>query len=126
MHKLDRGKVLERKLLGRQIKKDETIKTYIRRADESLGELGYTEHSFAHVAKVSATGKITAVGGGTAKIYAQSPDGLVKSNEITVTVTAPSAPPTLCEEQQCPSYHRTLCGVSLSSISHGTDDRHQP
>ena len=38
-----------------QIKKDESIKTYIRRADESLGELGYTEHSFAHVSKVAET-----------------------------------------------------------------------
>lgn len=36
-----------------QIKKDESIKTYIRRADESLGELGYTEHSFAHVGHVA-------------------------------------------------------------------------
>lgn len=37
------------------IKKDETIKTYIQKADESLIALGYTEHSFAHVTKVAAT-----------------------------------------------------------------------
>ncbi|MBR2877881.1 MAG: Ig-like domain-containing protein, partial [Clostridia bacterium] len=53
---------------------------------------GFVEYksSDENVATVDATGKITAVGGGTAKIYAQSPDGLVKSNEIEITVTAPS------------------------------------
>ena len=35
------------------IKKDEAIRTYIRKADESLLALGYTEHSFAHVTKVA-------------------------------------------------------------------------
>ena len=35
------------------VKKSEEIKTYIRRADESLGQLGYTEHAFAHVNKCS-------------------------------------------------------------------------
>lgn len=34
--------------------RDEEIKTYIQRADESLITLGYTEHSFAHVGRVSA------------------------------------------------------------------------
>ncbi len=33
----------------------EAIKTYIIRADESLGALGYTEHSFAHVMHVAET-----------------------------------------------------------------------
>ena len=32
-----------------EITKSEAIKTYIIRADESLGALGFTEHSFAHV-----------------------------------------------------------------------------
>ena len=36
-----------------QIRKNEDIKTYITKADESLKALGYTEHSFAHVGKVS-------------------------------------------------------------------------
>ncbi len=40
-----------------------------------------------------ATGTITAVAAGEAHITAQSPDGLVKSTPITVTVTAPSAEP---------------------------------
>ncbi len=35
------------------IKKNEEIKTYIKKADESLICLGYTEHSFAHVGKVA-------------------------------------------------------------------------
>ena len=35
------------------IRQNEEIKTYIRRADESVGVLGYTEHSFAHVNKCS-------------------------------------------------------------------------
>ncbi len=38
-----------------EIKKSEEIKTYIRKADESLTALGYTEHSFAHVGKVAET-----------------------------------------------------------------------
>ena len=38
-----------------QIKKSEAIKTYITRADESLGALGFTEHSFAHVMHVAET-----------------------------------------------------------------------
>ena len=35
------------------IKKNETIRTYITRADESLAVLGYTEHSFPHVCHVA-------------------------------------------------------------------------
>lgn len=36
-----------------KIRKNEAIKTYIQRADESLAALGFTEHSFAHVTKVA-------------------------------------------------------------------------
>ena len=36
-----------------EITKSEAIKTYIIRADETLGALGYTEHSFAHVMHVA-------------------------------------------------------------------------
>lgn len=32
-----------------QIRKDEAIRVYISQADASLGELGFTEHSFPHV-----------------------------------------------------------------------------
>lgn len=38
-----------------EISKNETIKTYIISADESLKALGYTEHSFAHVGIVADT-----------------------------------------------------------------------
>ena len=38
-----------------QVKHNETIRTYIRQADESLTALGYTEHSFAHVTVVAET-----------------------------------------------------------------------
>ncbi len=37
----------------RSIKENEEIKTYIRKADESLKALGYTEHSFAHVTRAA-------------------------------------------------------------------------
>lgn len=37
------------------IKKSESIRTYIQKEDEALRALGYTEHSFAHVTKVSKT-----------------------------------------------------------------------
>jgi len=37
------------------IHKNPTIMTYIRRADDVLEKLGYTEHSFAHVEMVSKT-----------------------------------------------------------------------
>lgn len=36
------------------IRKNDAIRTYIQKADESLTALGYTEHSFAHVMKVAA------------------------------------------------------------------------
>lgn len=36
-----------------EIKNNPDIKTYIRKADESLVALGYTEHSFAHVGLVA-------------------------------------------------------------------------
>ena len=36
-----------------EVRKSEIIKTYIIRADESLGALGFTEHSFAHVVHVA-------------------------------------------------------------------------
>lgn len=38
-----------------EIIQSEAIKTYIIRADESLGALGFTEHSFAHVTLVAET-----------------------------------------------------------------------
>lgn len=38
-----------------KITQNEAIKTYIVRADESLGALGFTEHSFAHVMHVAET-----------------------------------------------------------------------
>ena len=38
-----------------QVSKSETIRTYIIRADESLGALGFTEHSFSHVIHVAQT-----------------------------------------------------------------------
>ena len=45
-----------------RVKKNEDIRTYIKKADETLLALGYTEHSFAHVGKVSAcAGKILEV-----------------------------------------------------------------
>ena len=38
-----------------EIRRNETINTYIRKADESLKALGFTEHSFAHVTHVAET-----------------------------------------------------------------------
>ena len=38
-----------------ELKQNEAIRTYITKADESLGALGYTEHSFAHVCQVAET-----------------------------------------------------------------------
>lgn len=35
------------------VKNNQQIRTYIRKADESLGALGFTEHSFAHVTFVA-------------------------------------------------------------------------
>ena len=40
-----------------QIKADPSIKTYITEADKSLGSLGFTDHSFAHVGKVAEMAK---------------------------------------------------------------------
>ena len=36
-----------------EVKSNDAVNTYITRADESLSALGYTEHSFAHVSRVS-------------------------------------------------------------------------
>lgn len=44
-----KGELME--LTLENIRNNEEIKTYIRRADESLAALGYTEHGFAHVMK---------------------------------------------------------------------------
>lgn len=41
------------KITFEDIKNSEAIRTYIKKADESLIALGYTEHSFAHVTKVA-------------------------------------------------------------------------
>ena len=43
--------------LYERLRADETIKTYIREADNSLRALGFTEHSFAHVTRVAETAK---------------------------------------------------------------------
>ena len=37
-----------------QVRHDPEVRSYIQKADESLIALGYTEHSFAHVARVAA------------------------------------------------------------------------
>lgn len=41
----------------KDIKENEAIKTYIIQADKTLSELGFTEHSLAHVAKVADVAK---------------------------------------------------------------------
>ena len=41
------------KVTYKDIRNSEEIKAYIQKADESLLSLGFTEHSFAHVGKVS-------------------------------------------------------------------------
>lgn len=41
------------KITYQDVIKEQTVKTYIKKADESLFALGYTEHSFAHVEKVA-------------------------------------------------------------------------
>ena len=38
-----------------EVTKNEAIRTYIIRADESLGARGFTEHNFAHVMHVAGT-----------------------------------------------------------------------
>ena len=43
------------KITLESVKNDETIKSYIQKADEYLCALGYTEHSFPHVCKVADT-----------------------------------------------------------------------
>lgn len=40
-----------------EIRKNEAIRTYIQKADETLIALGYTEHSFAHVNRVASVAK---------------------------------------------------------------------
>ena len=40
-----------------EIRKNEDIRNYITHADKSLEALGFTEHSFAHVTRVSETAK---------------------------------------------------------------------
>lgn len=45
------------KITIEQIKDNPSIRSYIKKADESLIALGYTEHSFPHVTKVSALAK---------------------------------------------------------------------
>lgn len=41
------------KITYEDVVKDEAVKTYIQKADQTLIALGYTEHSFAHVTKVA-------------------------------------------------------------------------
>lgn len=41
------------KISLKDVKENPAVQTYIKKADESLNALGYTEHSFAHVTKVA-------------------------------------------------------------------------
>ncbi len=43
------------KITYEAVKANQTVQIYIKKADESLRALGYTEHSFAHVTKVAET-----------------------------------------------------------------------
>ena len=38
-----------------EIRNNEEIRTYIRKGNENLGVLGYTEHAFAHARRASQT-----------------------------------------------------------------------
>ena len=38
-----------------ELKKDESVRLYIKNADANLAAMGYTEHSFAHVCSVAET-----------------------------------------------------------------------
>jgi metal-dependent HD superfamily phosphatase/phosphodiesterase len=53
-----------------RLKHDPAVQSYIRRADESLSALGYTEHSFPHVTRVSETAKriLTTLGYSTREV----------------------------------------------------------
>lgn len=44
-------------LAFKDITKDESVRTYIEKAGESMIALGYTEHGFAHVSRVAGTSK---------------------------------------------------------------------
>ena len=48
-----RKKERRKQVTYEQILRDESIRTYITQADASLGALGFTEHSFAHVGRVA-------------------------------------------------------------------------
>ncbi len=41
----------------KDVRENEAIKTYIKQADQTLSELGFTEHSLAHVGRVAAVAK---------------------------------------------------------------------
>lgn len=53
--KKERTTHTDMKITYDQIKENPAVNAYIRKADESLIALGYTEHSFAHVTKVAET-----------------------------------------------------------------------
>ena len=40
-----------------QVMSNASVRSYIKKADESLSTLGYTEHSFAHVGRVARLAK---------------------------------------------------------------------
>ena len=44
------------KITFEDVRQNPAVNSYIKKADESLTALGYTEHSFAHVTKVAMTG----------------------------------------------------------------------
>lgn len=46
-------RIKDKMITFKQIKSDETIRTYVQGADATLAALGYTEHSFAHVTHVA-------------------------------------------------------------------------
>ena len=48
---------MSKKVTFEDLKNNSDVNTYIKMADKSLSALGFTEHSFAHVTKVSATVK---------------------------------------------------------------------
>lgn len=47
----------EKMITYEELRKNESINTYIKKADEALLALGYTEHSFQHVTRVAETAK---------------------------------------------------------------------
>ena len=106
------------------IRQNTEIAAYIRKADESLIALGYTEHSFAHVGRVADTGRRILLWPGLGRAHGRA--GRASPAICTTSATWSTASTTPRAARSWPSASWTSMGMDPADDRHRRHRHRQP